>query len=126
VIALCAAPFLLQHPKVGDLFPADAIQRAKQLLASFSGGIGAYQDSRGNMLVRQEVADFIKARDGFAPDPNVSAVCGRGVVRMSSGVGWLFGVVERGGRRLLGGGLCRGGVERKWSVVGWWGGSLGC
>ncbi|GBF95821.1 alanine aminotransferase [Raphidocelis subcapitata] len=70
VIALCAAPFLLQHPKVGELFPADAIARAKQLLGAFAGGIGAYQDSRGNMAVRQEVADFIKARDGFAADAN--------------------------------------------------------
>jgi glutamate--glyoxylate aminotransferase len=39
-------------------------------LGAFSGGIGAYQDSRGNMLVRQEVADFIQARDGHAADPN--------------------------------------------------------
>lgn len=71
VIALCAAPFLLQHPKVGELFPADAIARAKQLLGAFAGGIGAYQDSRGNMMVRQEVADFIKARDGYPADANV-------------------------------------------------------
>lgn len=74
VIALCAAPFLLQHPKVGELFPADAINRAKKILAAFSGGIGAYQDSRGNSMVRQEVANFIKERDGFAADPNVSDV----------------------------------------------------
>ena len=74
MIALCAAPFLLQHPKVGELFPADAIARAKKLLGAFSGGIGAYQDSRGNMMVRQEVADFIKQRDGYAADPNVRGV----------------------------------------------------
>jgi hypothetical protein len=87
VIALCAAPFLLSHPKVGELFPADAIARAKQLLAAFSGGIGAYQDSRGNMVVRQEVADFIKARDGFAADPNVRRPGGGGGGRRGGGGG---------------------------------------
>jgi glutamate--glyoxylate aminotransferase len=64
VIALCAAPFLMETPEASKLFPKDVIARAKTILASFKGGVGAYQDSRGNMAVRQEVADFIKARDG--------------------------------------------------------------
>jgi glutamate--glyoxylate aminotransferase len=69
VIALCSAPALLDHPKVGELFKPDAIARAKKLLASF-GGVGAYQDSRGNPLVREEVAQFIHDRDGFKTNPN--------------------------------------------------------
>eukprot|EP00775_Hariotina_reticulata_P006739 gene6739-6959_t len=71
VIALTAAPFLLDHPKVGELFPQDVIARARELLKAFNGGIGAYQDSRGNLHVRSEVAQFIEERDGVGPsDPN--------------------------------------------------------
>lgn len=41
VIALCQAPFLLDDPNVGLLFPADAIARAKHYLALNSGGLGS-------------------------------------------------------------------------------------
>lgn len=70
-MSLVAAPFLLDHPKVGELFPSDAIARARKLLEAFKGGIGAYSDSKGNLSVRQEVADFIEKRDGFPSDPEV-------------------------------------------------------
>eukprot|EP00803_Ostreobium_quekettii_P006212 evm.model.scf_208.1 EVM.evm.TU.scf_208.1 scf_208:26666-34103(+) len=69
VLALVAAPFLLDHPKVSEMFPSDAIARAKKLLVDFKGGIGAYSDSKGNPVVRQEVADFIEKRDGFPANP---------------------------------------------------------
>lgn len=66
-MALCQAPFLLDDPNVGKLFPRDAIARAKQLLKMTGiGGVGAYSDSRGVPGVRQEVAKFIERRDGFA------------------------------------------------------------
>lgn len=72
VIALCAAPFLLDDPNVSLLFPPDAIERARKLLASFgTGGVGGYTDSRGNILVRSEVADFIQNRDGHRPETEV-------------------------------------------------------
>jgi glutamate--glyoxylate aminotransferase len=67
VISLVAAPFLLDHPKVGELFPQDAIERARELHKAFNGGVGAYQDSRGNPHVRREVAKFIEDRDGVGP-----------------------------------------------------------
>ncbi|EFJ51567.1 alanine aminotransferase [Volvox carteri f. nagariensis] len=70
VLALCAAPFLLDHPRVEELFPADAIARAKKILSAFKGGVGAYTDSRGNPLVREEVARFIEKRDGVASNPD--------------------------------------------------------
>jgi len=71
VVALCAAPFLLDDPKTPELFPMDAIERARTLLASFGkGGIGAYTDSRGNSMIRQEVADFIAERDTHRPNPD--------------------------------------------------------
>ncbi len=73
VLALCAAPFLLEHPKVEEMFPADAIARARKILSSFKGGVGAYTDSRGNPLVREEVARFIEKRDGVSSNPDVGS-----------------------------------------------------
>ncbi|KAL6765842.1 alanine aminotransferase [Haematococcus lacustris] len=69
VVALCTAPFLMDRPDVDQIFPSDAIARAKKLLSSFKGGVGAYTDSRGNQLVREEVARFITARDGVPSNP---------------------------------------------------------
>ncbi|CAK9217287.1 unnamed protein product [Sphagnum troendelagicum] len=69
VMALCQAPFLMDDPHVGLLFPSDAIARAKKYLAMNTGGVGAYSDSRGVPGVRQEVADFILERDGHPSDP---------------------------------------------------------
>lgn len=40
VVALCQAPFLLDDPNVGLLFPADAIAKAKHYLSLTSGGLG--------------------------------------------------------------------------------------
>ena len=72
VAALCAAPFLLERPDVDKIFPKDAIARAKKILAAFKGGVGAYTDSRGNPLVREEVANFFTKRDGVPSNPDVS------------------------------------------------------
>jgi aspartate/methionine/tyrosine aminotransferase len=74
-VALCAAPFLLDRPDVEQIFPKDAIARARKLLAAFKGGVGAYTDSRGNPLVREEIAQFIAARDGHPANPDVSPFC---------------------------------------------------
>lgn len=44
--------------------------------AVVQGGVGAYTDSRGNPLVREEVARFIEKRDGVPSNPDVSeTVC---------------------------------------------------
>lgn len=71
VIALCQAPFLLDDPNVGLIFPADAIARAKHYLAMTSGGLGAYSDSRGLPGIRKEIAEFIERRDGYPSDPEL-------------------------------------------------------
>ncbi|CAL9777046.1 unnamed protein product [Musa acuminata subsp. burmannicoides] len=71
VIALCQAPFLLDDPNVGLLFPADAIDRAKHYLSLTSGGLGAYSDSRGLPGIRKEIAEFIGRRDGYPSDPEL-------------------------------------------------------
>uniref|UniRef100_A0A1S4DW41 Uncharacterized protein n=1 Tax=Cucumis melo TaxID=3656 RepID=A0A1S4DW41_CUCME len=65
VVALCQAPFLLEDPNVGLIFPADAIARAKSYLSLIPGGLVAYSDSRGIPAIRKEVADFIGRRDGY-------------------------------------------------------------
>lgn len=44
VVALCQAPFLLDDPNVGLLFPADAIAKAKHYLSMTSGGLGILFD----------------------------------------------------------------------------------
>ncbi|XP_073129729.1 glutamate--glyoxylate aminotransferase 2 [Henckelia pumila] len=71
VVALCQAPFLLDDPNVGLIFPADAIARAKHYLSMTPGGLGAYSDSRGLPGVRKEVAEFIERRDGYPSDPEL-------------------------------------------------------
>lgn len=78
VLALCAAPFLLDNPRVEEIFPVDVIARAKKILSGFKGGVGAYTDSRGNPLVREEVARFIEKRDGVPSNPDVSGCVVRG------------------------------------------------
>lgn len=55
VMSLVMAPFLLDDPRVYDMFPGDAIERARTYLTHVKGGIGAYSDSKGNPYIRQEV-----------------------------------------------------------------------
>ncbi|KAG6474513.1 hypothetical protein ZIOFF_068450 [Zingiber officinale] len=59
VVALCQAPFLLDDPNVGLLFPADVIARAKHYLLLNSGGLGAYSDSRGLPGIRKEFVEYV-------------------------------------------------------------------
>lgn len=40
-----------------------------------AGGIGAYSDSKGLPIVRQEFSDFLKRRDGFAADIDNVFLC---------------------------------------------------
>ncbi|CBJ25743.1 nicotinanamine aminotransferase A [Ectocarpus siliculosus] len=70
VMALVMAPFLLEDPRVSDMFPGDAIARAREYLVHVKGGFGAYSDSKGNPYVRQEVCDFIERRDGHRTSPD--------------------------------------------------------
>jgi alanine transaminase len=67
----------MDHPQVKDLFPQDAIDRARGLMKTVKS-IGAYSDSRGVASIRQEVADFIERRDGYAI-ANVQSLPGLGL-----------------------------------------------
>ena len=69
VMALCTAPFLLEDPNIVKSFPPDAISRAREYLKDIKS-VGAYTDSRGSMLVRRQVADFLERRDGLVANPN--------------------------------------------------------
>ena len=66
-LALVEYPELLNH---ADLFPADIVTRAREILRQHPYGTGAYSQSTGIEFVRQAVADFITRRDGIPTDPN--------------------------------------------------------
>jgi len=46
------------------IFPDDAVARADKYLSRIPGGTGAYSHSQGVHVVREEVAEFVDARDG--------------------------------------------------------------
>ena len=73
VVALVELPdnVGVNHPDALKLFPADAIQRAKEIKAGLNGmGTGAYTHSKGAKCFREDIAKFIEARDGGVPcDP---------------------------------------------------------
>lgn len=68
VLALATAPFLMDHPKVTEMFPMDAINRAKHVIKNLKS-VGAYTDSKGALFIREEVAKFIEERDGHPSSP---------------------------------------------------------
>eukprot|EP00929_Paragymnodinium_shiwhaense_P019606 TRINITY_DN13311_c0_g1_i1.p1 TRINITY_DN13311_c0_g1~~TRINITY_DN13311_c0_g1_i1.p1 ORF type:complete len:544 (-),score=81.56 TRINITY_DN13311_c0_g1_i1:296-1834(-) len=67
VAAATVDPTLL----TANVYPKDVVQRASEYLAATNGsGIGAYTDSSGLLLVRQQIAAFLEKRDGFPADVN--------------------------------------------------------
>lgn len=64
IAALTEYPALLDSPVAGQMFPADALKRARSLLAEV-GSVGAYSHSMGVPAIRQRVANFIQKRDGY-------------------------------------------------------------
>jgi aspartate/methionine/tyrosine aminotransferase len=55
----------MDTPEAENLFPPDAIARAKTYLKYIKGGLGAYSDSKGNPYIRQEIANFITEQSGM-------------------------------------------------------------
>jgi len=56
----------IDHPSVATMFPADAIERAKQVKEGLGGhGSGAYTHSQGPLMFREEICRFIEKRDGL-------------------------------------------------------------
>lgn len=70
VMALLQLPDALgiDHPNASDMFPADALQRAREMKSALGGsGMGAYTHSKGVRAFRKDVAAFIENRDGAQP-----------------------------------------------------------
>lgn len=58
VCSLADYPALIDHPLASQIFPSDAIARAKSLVAEI-GSTGAYSHSMGVPAIRKRVAQFI-------------------------------------------------------------------
>lgn len=61
---------LVMNPSLKDRmkFPKDVIERADRYLANIPG-LGAYSESQGLITVRQDIAEFLRKRDGVAGNP---------------------------------------------------------
>jgi len=68
VIALVEYPELIDRAPAGT-FPEDVLAAARRVLEGSQHGPGAYTESKGYRFVREAVAEFIRARDGIASDP---------------------------------------------------------
>lgn len=69
VLALADCPWLLDNPRATELFHADSVQRAQELIKYTTGGTGAYSHSQGILAIRKTVTSFIEERDGHPADP---------------------------------------------------------
>ncbi|GAA5853087.1 hypothetical protein JCM8547_000197 [Rhodosporidiobolus lusitaniae] len=69
ISALTEYPDLIDHPASSQIFPQDAIKRARQLLTEI-GSTGAYSHSMGVPAIRRRVAQFIEKRDGHPASPS--------------------------------------------------------
>lgn len=61
-------PEQLADGGVATSYPRDVIERVRELLGHIST-VGAYSHSQGIPAIRQQVANFIEARDGHPTDP---------------------------------------------------------
>lgn len=68
VISTCHYPEMLENPAVVASLPQDVVARVQKYMSN-TPTTGAYTNSKGLSVVRQEVADFIKRRDGHDVDP---------------------------------------------------------
>lgn len=59
---------LIDNPRAAELYPADALDRAREYLCNISGGTGAYSESKGAKICREHVAYGISNRDGYSCD----------------------------------------------------------
>lgn len=74
VLALCDYPELLESEDAKKIFPGDAIARAKQYLQACKS-TGAYSESRGTALFREQIAEAIERRDGHPANPDQIFLC---------------------------------------------------
>jgi len=90
-LSLIMNPDLMDEKAVSELYPSDVLARARAYLGAVPS-VGAYSDSQGVKLVREHVADFISARDGYpASAKDIFLTDGA-----SAGVKGLMSVLIRG------------------------------
>ena len=92
VLALMVMTSLADAPGASSLFAPDAISRAREYLDAIPSGLGAYSDSQGFAIVREQVAEFIHERDGVPASPDDIFLTDGA----SKGVGYLLSLVLRG------------------------------
>lgn len=68
ILALCEYPALMDLAP--GVFPADAVESARAILAGTKHGLGAYSESQGVRFIREAVAEFILERDHIDVDPD--------------------------------------------------------
>jgi len=83
----------VDHPKATELFPSDAVERARGIKKALSGhGTGAYTHSQGPALFRKQISEFIEDRDklkrGIVNPDNIFMTNGA-----SSGINMLLSTV---------------------------------
>lgn len=91
VLSLLENPLLLENPEVLKEtfgYKQDVIDRAKTLLNGIHN-VGAYSHSQGAPVIRESVAKFIEARDGYSANPQDLYLC----AGASSGVNTLLNVI---------------------------------
>lgn len=67
VLAICTDPDKLMND---PSYPSDAKERARRILDGCGGkSLGAYSDSSGVRVIRDDIARFISERDGHPSDP---------------------------------------------------------
>jgi len=72
ILALCDLPaeYGVDHPVASQMFPADVLERARKYRAAIgSSGTGAYTNSQGIALFRDNIAKYISNRDGHPAHP---------------------------------------------------------
>jgi len=60
----------VDHSDVQRLFPADVVERAREIKAQIAGGSGAYSHSQGVLAFRKDICEFLRKRDGVGADPD--------------------------------------------------------
>jgi aspartate/methionine/tyrosine aminotransferase len=70
VLALLEMPWLLEgsSTQILSAFPSDVVDRAKTIHSRI-GPLTAYSHSKGFLYIRQRIAEYIAARDGYPTDP---------------------------------------------------------
>ena len=66
-LSLLINPELIDTAEIAALYPLDVVERARRYMGAVAS-VGAYTDSQGVEVVREEVSDFIAQRDGFPAD----------------------------------------------------------